>query len=699
STRRPPPPPNNHPRHLATSTTTTTTTSSTGPITPRPSPTTAHIIATHHHHRRPSPPRLHWVVAPQQEEGSEPAVRSHPGSIGHHATGGAMPVIVSGNSIRSRHFTRLLLGVGVIVLLVRLLAGKAFPQPSTFQQSISKLSGSAQFRSPTVAESHWHPRWGDDGTHLLPCAELPGANDTVVSMKTGATELEAKLPVHLHTTMRCFPNTLIYSDMDEDFQGRHMIDVLNHTRPDVRLSNPDFELWRRLNRLGRAGLKPGEVLGGNPSLAGGMVKATHPGFKLDKWKWLSMVNATYHEFPDKNWYIFMELDTFIIFPTLLTWLNTLSPQDPHYIGSQMQIKETVFGLGGAGFVMSRETMQRVAIQYHDEQKKWESEINQHWTGDAILGRVSTEMGCPLTWSWPVFQGLNPAGVDYAQEEYSKRLWCFPTVSYHRMTPEEIEDFWHFEMEWHEKHGPVIRHHQVYTHYVLPRIENLAAANPEATADWDNLSGNFLESPDADTIGQCRSKCEADEECVQYALSSTNKCAMSHNPKWGSSSRGTRSGWIMDRVRRWSERMESSHECQKEWFIKNPIFVKQALEESQRREEEEREREMEELAEWRREKEAKARLKEEARHKLEDRKKKEEESRKQEVRTEEKGGEGKVEKGGEEEVEQPQSKPGAPRRRQRRRKRARTKNRRGRRERRRGRRRRMSTRKPRRSREM
>ncbi|KAF2774287.1 hypothetical protein EJ03DRAFT_263538 [Teratosphaeria nubilosa] len=470
---------------------------------------------------------------------------------------------------------------------------------------------------------------------------MGGANDTVVSFKTGATELEAKLPVHLHTTMRCFPNTLIYSDMEEDFQGRHMIDVLNHTRPDVRLSNPDFELWRRLNRFGRAGLKPEEILGSNPSLAGGMVKATHPGFKLDKWKWLSMVNATYHEFPDKNWYIFMEMDTFIIFPTLLTWLNTLSPQDPHYIGSQMQIKETVFGLGGAGFVMSRETMQRVAIQYHDEQKKWESEINQHWTGDAILGRVSTEMGCPLTWSWPVFQGLNPAGVDYAQEEYSKRLWCFPTVSYHHMTPEEIEDFWHFEMEWHEKNGPVIRHHQVYTHYVLPRIENLAAAHPGSTADWDNLSGNFLESPEADSIEQCRSKCEADQDCVQYALSSTKKCAMSRNPKWGMSSRGTRSGWIMDRVRSWSERMESSHECQKEWFIKNPIFVKQAIEENQKKEEEEREREKEELAEWRKEKEAKARLKEETRHKQED-KQREEDSRKQEVRTEEKNGEDKDE---------------------------------------------------------
>ena len=49
-------------------------------------------------------------------------------------------------------------------------------------------------------------------TPELPCHDLPGANETLVVLKTGAGEIEEKLPIHLNTTFRCYPNTVIFSD-------------------------------------------------------------------------------------------------------------------------------------------------------------------------------------------------------------------------------------------------------------------------------------------------------------------------------------------------------------------------------------------------------------------------------------------------------------------------------------------------------
>ena len=70
-------------------------------------------------------------------------------------------------------------------------------------------------------------------TTSLPCQLLPGANDAVVIMKTGVTELQDRLPVHLDTTLTCPPNYVIFSDHEELYRGKWEIrDVLasvNHT--------------------------------------------------------------------------------------------------------------------------------------------------------------------------------------------------------------------------------------------------------------------------------------------------------------------------------------------------------------------------------------------------------------------------------------------------------------------------------------
>jgi hypothetical protein len=137
------------------------------------------------------------------------------------------------------------------------------------------------------------------------CADLPGANETLVILKTGSTELEDKLPIHLKTTIRCYPNYMIFSDYEEDYEGVHIFDALESVNKQIREEHPDFELYRRLRDEGRQA-----VISSGFGKAGTKINWTgnrdNPGWKLDKWKFLPMVKKTLSEYPDMKWYVFAE---------------------------------------------------------------------------------------------------------------------------------------------------------------------------------------------------------------------------------------------------------------------------------------------------------------------------------------------------------------------------------------------------------
>lgn len=128
----------------------------------------------------------------------------------------------------------------------------------------------------------------------LPCRNLPGANDTLVIIKTGVTEFAHKLPVHIDTTIRCYTHYLIYSDHEEEFKGEQIIDSLAPISALVKQTNEDFDFYRRVKAGGRKALGQKELsdqlgFGRHPSNED---KMNMGGWRLDKWKFLPMWNET-----------------------------------------------------------------------------------------------------------------------------------------------------------------------------------------------------------------------------------------------------------------------------------------------------------------------------------------------------------------------------------------------------------------------
>lgn len=285
----------------------------------------------------------------------------------------------------------------------------------------------------------------------LPCRSLPGANETLVILRTGSTELVNRLTVHLSTSLRCFPNYLIFSDLEEQFQGEHILDALADVSQDILDNSPDFELYRRLHKNGRDSLNPSELAGSPDRYSIKTGKAENPGWKLDKWKFLPMVNETLVEHPNMTWYVFMEADSFILWSTLLQYLGTVDSTKAIYAGKQMLISGDVFAHGGSAFVVSQPAMRTVVDYYTAHKAEIEKLTNGHWAGDCVLGKTFTDSGVPFTNAWPAFQVDYPGLVQYTRADARPngeqlRLWCGTPVSYHHMSAAMVEEMWDFEQD-------------------------------------------------------------------------------------------------------------------------------------------------------------------------------------------------------------------------------------------------------------
>ena len=290
----------------------------------------------------------------------------------------------------------------------------------------------------------------------LRCWELPGAADTVVVLRTGATEIASKFPVHVRTTLQCYPNYIIFSDYEETFQGQHVRDALDTVDPRIRQNHPDFGIYRRLQKGGRAGLAPHE-LGTNISRPdGGSGKGDRPGWKLDKWKFLPMLNHTYHLAPDMKWYVFVETDTYLSWATMLKFQAQLDHTKRYYMGGQMWISDVIFAHGGSGFLVSNAAARALVDYYTAHQSELEDFTAGHWAGDCVLGKTFKDAGVPLTLTWPIIQGDHPGVFPYGRTDHSRvtPLWCYPITTYHHLSADVIEELWDSEQRWIANGGAV-----------------------------------------------------------------------------------------------------------------------------------------------------------------------------------------------------------------------------------------------------
>ncbi|OKP11352.1 hypothetical protein PENSUB_3137 [Penicillium subrubescens] len=255
-----------------------------------------------------------------------------------------------------------------------------------------------------------------------------GLDRIQVVLKTGTGEPE-KSRAHLSTVTSCITNLIVFSDHDEKIGRHHFIDILENLPPTYAFNNPDFAAYRA-QKLAHS--------------QGGSVGYSQEGWRLDRFKFLPMVEKTYEMRPHADWYVFIEADTYYFWDTLFRILDQLDPSRMHYIGSPVPGSNgRYFAYGGAGFVLSTGVMNRfirdssidsrVSVQYQDWAKK-------DCCGDAVLGyAILDKTGVKLEGLYPTF-----AGDELGTLKVDRERWCIPLLALHRMSPEQMTALWEWE---------------------------------------------------------------------------------------------------------------------------------------------------------------------------------------------------------------------------------------------------------------
>ncbi|KAF2638371.1 hypothetical protein P280DRAFT_404905 [Massarina eburnea CBS 473.64] len=421
----------------------------------------------------------------------------------------------------------------------------------------------------------------------LTCPQSDIADDILVVLRTGATESRQKVPVHFQTTLRCVPNFVIFSDLDEEIEGHPVHDVLGGVTADRRQQHDDFKLYHQLQKQGRKGINDQHVFTAQSgSTKGDYLNTENDGWKLDKWKFLPMVDEAYRKAPNAKWYVFIETDTYLGWHNLLEYLSHFDATKPYYIGKHLYINDVEFGYGGAGFVLSNPAMRKVTEQRSVHVRDYEEFTATHWVGDCALGKVLEDAKVPLHRAFPHFQADSPATMDPTTNKIDRNAWCFPVITYHHVSPTEIENLWRFEQAWFSKHDVLLRHRDIFKDYVYPKIG-------ASVANWDNMSADKeynahdhssskdpFESNAWKSFQHCHAMCESKKDCVQFAYDS-GSCSISNAFRLGYAKPTERvqSGWMTDRVDDLFLRMEGKCGIT-DWFA--PKALKSSLQRRRRR---------------------------------------------------------------------------------------------------------------------
>ncbi|PVH94372.1 glycosyltransferase family 31 protein [Periconia macrospinosa] len=389
----------------------------------------------------------------------------------------------------------------------------------------------------------------------LICPQSDIADDILVVLRTGATESHQKVPIHFKTTLRCVPNFVILSDMDEEIEGHAVHDVLGGVTAERREQHEDFQLYHQLQSQGRKGLDGQQVLTSQSgSSKGDYLNTENPGWGLDKWKFLPMIGEAYKKNPTAKWFVFIETDTYLGWHNLLDYLSHFDPNKPYYIGKHLYINNVEFGYGGAGFIISNPAMRKVIEQRSVHIQDYEDFTATHWVGDCALGKVMEDAKVPLHRAFPHLQGDSPATMDPTTTKLNRDAWCYPVITYHHVSPPEIEALWKFEQSWFSKHPVLLRHRDIFHGYVYPKIG-------AAVSNWDNMSADKefnahdhgsssdpYESNAWKSFQHCHAVCESKKDCVQFSYDA-GSCSIANSFRLGYAKPNERvqSGWMMDRV--------------------------------------------------------------------------------------------------------------------------------------------------------
>ncbi|KEY66949.1 hypothetical protein S7711_06898 [Stachybotrys chartarum IBT 7711] len=390
------------------------------------------------------------------------------------------------------------------------------------------------------------------------CENFPDTSNVLLVMKTGASEAYSKVPTQVLTNLRCLPEYFIFSDMDQHVAGVHIHDSLDTVLPEVKNSSSDFKLYFRQQKCAA-----------DQESCDKYADTAAEGWALDKYKNIHIAEKAYNRRPDYDWYLFVDADTYVLWPTMVEWLKQFDPTDPHYLGSVAYLGNTPFGHGGSGYLVSQAAMHDFFHGKTNVANRWDSETTGECCGDLMFSvALKEETGVGVNNTWPTINGEKPFTLAYGSSQ-----WCQPITTMHHIGSEEVSEFHAFELS--RNFSSPMRIKDIYHQFVEPRLKPFRA-------DWDNMSDDWmyvskelylhLEEWQRDRVKQkqlskteekahlnsasCREACENHDDCFQWKYEE-QICSFAASFKHGRPAKPSTkmaeralSGWNVNKIKAW-----------------------------------------------------------------------------------------------------------------------------------------------------
>jgi hypothetical protein len=298
-------------------------------------------------------------------------------------------------------------------------------------------------QSPTPVQT---PQWLRRPTPAIPnpriqdarCNTFPDPGNIAIAVKTGATEAVEKIPMLMRTTLGCAQNVVIFSDLEQNIAGHHLQDALEDIPRSAMDGNSDFDFYWKLKEAKKYGQIEKMLKGAHDP----RIKEDLASWTLDKYKQLHILEKLYAAHPNKDWYLMMDADTYIVWPNLLEWLPQLPNPTANtlYLGSPAAVGDVKFAHGGSGILLSQAAMYEFAVKNKGIASSWDKPMHDECCGDYVIGNVFKQHGILLKPSWPTVNGEKPSTLPFGPTH-----WCQPVVTMHHADSYEMNQLANFEL--------------------------------------------------------------------------------------------------------------------------------------------------------------------------------------------------------------------------------------------------------------
>ena len=262
------------------------------------------------------------------------------------------------------------------------------------------------------------------------CKGVRGAQHVMVVVRTSKAEIKDKMPAHLKNLLECVPNFAFFSDHSGEIDGYKVHNALESIRGDTKRAHNEFREYQLMHADAEHKTNAGKTMG------------------LDKWKFLPMVYNAYHLRPSTRFFVFIEADTSLSWTNLLQWVGRLDYRIPYYSTAPTSMDGTKFSQRGSGIMLSQGALRRYVKSYDElYTSTWEGRVAKGCCGDLALSSALEDARVEFYSAWPMLQDKRPDTLDY-----TKKLWCVPAISWHRVNGSDLSDMWEKEKAWIEAKG-------------------------------------------------------------------------------------------------------------------------------------------------------------------------------------------------------------------------------------------------------